>query len=221
MTGIPDRFRDYARDTVNRDGTVNNDRFTQLLNDLSDLARGATGSVSERRVIIGGGGLPSPTDGGGGGGGGGTAPNGNPNERISIGVAIPNSINAKRGNLIYRNGSTVGLADNRDYDKQATDYVYATEPGLMWITPIYKARNKGGEEIDGIVLLASGAGTQDSAILYLHRDGTATDVRTQIIDSEGYFQNDAEFVQQVGIRVGSKRSTFVVADINIHRPGTG
>lgn len=194
--------------------------WAQFVATLKDLM--AEGPPVRKSIV-------SASTGGSGGSGGGTSGGGSTPGTGGGAQVIPiladmvaNTISAQVGNFIFRSGSSIGLADNRDLAMQATDYVYAVGPGVLFITPIYKGKNPTGTETDGRILMAEGKGTSANAILYLYRDGLATDDIEQVINpTTGRFQNDAKFLQQIAIRTGTPRTVFVTGDVNVHRPGTG
>ena len=209
----PQRIRDYGRDLVKKDGKVDEERMRQLLRDVADLFDGRPGApegggqqvINVTRVIQQG---------------GSTAPAAPSSPQpagalVSAYTILPNNVGASVGNFIYRMGGATGLASNASLNLQATHYVFRTEPGTMFCTPLYMSKS----DTDGIVLMRDGRGTNVNALLYLDTEGRATDNLEDIEDADGNLNTGVAFRQQLGVRLNDQLVLGrCVADVHIKQP---
>lgn len=183
-----------------KNGNPVEEAFRELLRML-DKRESGTSTVT--RIIQG---TPLPTGGSGGSGSSVPAPS---QPTANTGFWVPNTIGATVGMAVNYSDKALALADVRNAARFATHFVVNTDGA----TGTCQLETSGSR----IAILTSGAGNNNNAILWLYRDGTVTDDRSQVIDANGYLTGGAVFSQIVGVRQG-KRTGFCDAHWNIAPP---
>jgi len=104
-------------------------------------------------------------------------------------VKITNTIGATQGSLVVYRGSTLALATNTNLDYEAIYAVGYTDDLYMYLYQNWSS---------GLLRIDSGRGTNAEGRLYLSQSGRCTDQMTDVIDSNGDWQNGAVLLQFVG-----------------------
>lgn len=161
--------------------------WANFINELnrSDAGQSSTGNTVTNVTVNTGSGSASSSSGGGG-------PASPAAQSLTPPVEVIDSSGLlTRGDLVVYRGSTLKKADNTDeaanfavLEKQGTK-VFLTQAASLMLLRITPDR---GTNADGLLLLGT--------------SGRATDLETDILDSNGDFQNNAVVRQQVGYRLG-------------------
>lgn len=104
-------------------------------------------------------------------------------------IKVINTIGATMGNLVAYRGTTLALATNTDVNLEAIYAVGYTDDLNMYLYQNWSS---------GLLRIDSGRGANAAGRLYLSQVGKCTDEMTDVIDSNGDWQNGAEVLQFIG-----------------------
>ena len=134
------------------------------------------------------------------------------NQFVTLNVPT-GDLSVKAGQFVNYTATTgspvMQLADCRNVGTFATHFVASIQGGVAQLAPVWSS---------GIVRFFTGRNLSDGAILYLYRDGTATDLRSDIVDSRNRPQPGVVWDQVLGYRIERKGNETARCSVSINAP---